>query len=126
MILGSNGIKTFRAPFGLFYHAAWFTHEHHKEGFIAFMDTIVNMPEVWLVTNWQALQWVRDPQPLNTVNNFPAFQCNEVSTYFFRYYLLENLIFLACKCHSFSGSEQDPCVVVGMLFYLPQKVWFMR
>lgn len=68
-----------RAPFGLYYHAAWFTHEHHKEGFIAFLDTIVNMPEVWLVTSWQAIQWVRDPQPISTVNNFPPFQCNVVS-----------------------------------------------
>ncbi|KAL0268445.1 UNVERIFIED_CONTAM: hypothetical protein PYX00_010393 [Menopon gallinae] len=67
---------TNRAPFGLYYHAAWFTHEHHKEGFIAFLDTIVNMPEVWLVTTWQAIEWVRDPQPLSTVENFPPFQCN--------------------------------------------------
>ncbi|PSN29749.1 hypothetical protein C0J52_22232 [Blattella germanica] len=48
-----------RAPFGLFYHAAWFTQPHHKEGFIAFLDTIVNMQDVWLVTNWQAIQWER-------------------------------------------------------------------
>ncbi|XP_021940723.1 uncharacterized protein LOC110840185 [Zootermopsis nevadensis] len=67
---------TNRAPFGLFYHAAWFTQPHHKEGFIAFLDTIVNMQDVWLVTNWQALQWVRDPTPLSRINNFPPFQCN--------------------------------------------------
>ncbi|XP_069702425.1 nuclear pore complex protein DDB_G0274915-like isoform X3 [Periplaneta americana] len=67
---------TNRAPFGLFYHAAWFTQPHHKEGFIAFLDTIVNMQDVWLVTNWQAIQWVRDPTPLSRVNNFPPFQCN--------------------------------------------------
>lgn len=73
-----------RAPFGLYYHAAWFTHEHHKEGFIAFLDTIVNMPEVWLVTNWQAIEWVRDPQPLSTVKNFPPFQCNVVSRFWKR------------------------------------------
>lgn len=69
-------IYTFRAPFGLFYHAAWFTQPHHKEGFIAFLDTIVNMPEVWLVSNWQALQWVRDPTPINRLNSFAPFQCN--------------------------------------------------
>jgi len=65
-----------RAPFGLFYHAAWFTQPHHKEGFIAFLDTIVEMPDVWLVTNWQAIQWVRDPTPLSRINSFPPFQCN--------------------------------------------------
>ncbi|XP_045133043.1 uncharacterized protein LOC123517148 isoform X8 [Portunus trituberculatus] len=67
---------TNRAPFGLFYHAAWFTTPHHKEGFIAFLDTITAMDDVWLVTNWQTLQWMRDPQPLSRVKNFGPFQCN--------------------------------------------------
>ncbi|CAH2050062.1 unnamed protein product, partial [Iphiclides podalirius] len=65
-----------RAPFGLFYHAAWFTQPHHKEGFIMFLDYINKMKDVWLVTNWQALQWVRDPTPISRLNNFQPFQCN--------------------------------------------------
>ncbi|XP_042880930.1 histone-lysine N-methyltransferase 2D-like isoform X9 [Penaeus japonicus] len=65
-----------RAPFGLYYHAAWFTTPHHKEGFIAFLDTITAMDDVWLVTNWQLLQWMRDPQPLSTIKNFAPFGCN--------------------------------------------------
>ncbi|XP_066942889.1 nascent polypeptide-associated complex subunit alpha, muscle-specific form isoform X13 [Macrobrachium rosenbergii] len=65
-----------RAPFGLFYHAAWFTTPHHKEGFIAFLDTISAMDDVWLITNHQLLQWMRDPQPLSTVKNFAPFGCN--------------------------------------------------
>lgn len=65
-----------RAPFGLFYHAAWFTQPHHKEGFIAFLDAITKMPEVWVVTNWQAVQWVRDPTPISRLNSFTPFQCN--------------------------------------------------
>ncbi|KAK7866559.1 hypothetical protein R5R35_010407 [Gryllus longicercus] len=67
---------TNRAPFGLFYHAAWFTQPHHKEGFEAFLDTIVNMQDVWLVTNWQAIQWMRDPTPLSRINSFQPWQCN--------------------------------------------------
>ncbi|XP_073957753.1 chitin deacetylase-like 5 isoform X6 [Choristoneura fumiferana] len=67
---------TNRAPFGLFYHAAWFTQPHHKEGFIMFLDFINSMKDVWIVTNWQALQWVRDPTPINRLNNFQPFQCN--------------------------------------------------
>ncbi|KAG6446698.1 hypothetical protein O3G_MSEX004578 [Manduca sexta] len=67
---------TNRAPFGLFYHAAWFTQPHHKEGFIMFLDFINQMPDVWIVTNWQALQWVRDPTPISRLNNFQPFQCN--------------------------------------------------
>ena len=65
-----------RAVFPLYFHAAWFTTEHHKEGFMAFLDTISNMDDVWLVTNWQAIQWVRDPQPLGAVNSFRPFGCD--------------------------------------------------
>ncbi|KAL0901835.1 hypothetical protein ABMA27_006996 [Loxostege sticticalis] len=67
---------TNRAPFGLYYHAAWFTQPHHKEGFIMFLDFINSMQDVWIVTNWQALQWVRDPTPISRINNFQPFQCN--------------------------------------------------
>ncbi|CAH0695012.1 unnamed protein product [Spodoptera exigua] len=67
---------TNRAPFGLYYHAAWFTQPHHKEGFIMFLDFINQMQDVWIVTNWQALQWVRDPTPISRLNNFQPFQCN--------------------------------------------------
>ncbi|XP_063701233.1 uncharacterized protein LOC134831435 [Culicoides brevitarsis] len=67
---------TNRAPFGLFYHAAWFTQPHHKEGFINFLDKINQMNDVYIVTNWQALQWVRDPTPLSRMNSFQPFQCN--------------------------------------------------
>ncbi|XP_034186055.1 chitin deacetylase-like 5 isoform X1 [Osmia lignaria lignaria] len=67
---------TNRAPFGLFYHAAWFTQPHHKEGFISFLDTIVAMDDVWIVTNWQAIQWVRNPTPLALLHTFEPFGCN--------------------------------------------------
>uniref|UniRef100_A0A0A1X2J9 Formin-J n=1 Tax=Zeugodacus cucurbitae TaxID=28588 RepID=A0A0A1X2J9_ZEUCU len=67
---------TNRAPFGLYYHAAWFTQPHHKEGFIKFLDTINQMPDVWIVTNWQMLQWVRDPTPISRMNSFQPFQCD--------------------------------------------------
>uniref|UniRef100_A0A182M248 NodB homology domain-containing protein n=1 Tax=Anopheles culicifacies TaxID=139723 RepID=A0A182M248_9DIPT len=67
---------TNRAPFGLYYHAAWFTQPHHKEGFIQFLDAINSMKDVFIITNWQALQWVRDPTPLSRINSFTPFQCN--------------------------------------------------
>ncbi|KAL3290229.1 hypothetical protein HHI36_023586 [Cryptolaemus montrouzieri] len=66
---------TNRAPFGLFYHAAWFTQPHHKEGFINFLDNILAMRDVWVLTNWQAVQWVRDPTPTSRLGSFKPFQC---------------------------------------------------
>lgn len=69
-------VSFYRAPFGLFYHAAWFTQPHHKEGFIKFLDNIVSMPEVWIVTNWQAIQWVRDPTSISRLQSFTPFHCD--------------------------------------------------
>lgn len=34
------------------------------------------MPDVWIVTNWQMLQWVRDPTPISRINSFQPFQCD--------------------------------------------------
>ena len=36
-----------------------FTTPHHKEGFELFLDTITDMEDVWLVTSWQTIQWMR-------------------------------------------------------------------
>ena len=36
-----------------------FTTPHHKEGFELFLDTISEMEDVWLVTSWQTIQWMR-------------------------------------------------------------------
>jgi len=71
-----NPNEHYRAPFPLYYHASWFTTAHHKEGFEAFLDTIVSMDDVWLVTNWQAIQWVRDPTPLDRIKTFKPFNCD--------------------------------------------------
>lgn len=68
--------NTNRAPFGLSYHPAWFTTPHHKEGFELFLDTIVAMDDVWLVTAWQTIQWMRSPTPLEDINRFKPFQCD--------------------------------------------------
>lgn len=68
--------QTNRAPFGLFYHPAWFTTPHHKEGFELFLDTVTEMEDVWLVTSWQAVQWMRDPTPLDKIMEFKPFQCD--------------------------------------------------
>jgi len=68
--------NTNRAPFLLSYHPAWFTTPHHKEGFELFLDTIVAMEEVWVVTAWQTVQWMRAPATTDTVHDFKPFQCD--------------------------------------------------
>ena len=53
-----------------------FTTPHHKEGFELFLDTIVAMDDVWVVTAWQTIQWMRNPVDLENIENFPPFQCD--------------------------------------------------
>jgi len=53
-----------------------FTTPHHKEGFELFLDTVTEMEDVWLVTSWQAVQWMRDPTPLDKIKEFKPFDCD--------------------------------------------------
>jgi len=66
-----------RSPFGLFYHAAWFTQPHHKIGFETFLDTLVSMEDVWIVTSWQAIQYLRSLPDKIDPKKFGAFQCHK-------------------------------------------------
>lgn len=66
-----------RAPIGLFYHAAWFTQPHNREGFERFVDTVLSQDDVWFVTSWQAIQWMRSLPDLVDPHDFEPFQCNQ-------------------------------------------------
>ncbi|XP_077550966.1 chitin deacetylase-like 5 [Haemaphysalis longicornis] len=67
--------KSNRAPFNLFYHSAWFNTQHHKKGFLRFLDHILAKGDVWLLTNWQLIQWIRNPTPNSRINSFEPWQC---------------------------------------------------
>lgn len=67
--------KSNRAPFNLFYHSAWFNTQHHKKGFLRFLDHILSKGDVWLLTNWQLIQWIRNPVPNSRINTFEPWQC---------------------------------------------------
>lgn len=68
---------TNRAPFGLFYHSAWFNTIHHRRGFMRFLDEILKHKDVYLTTNWQMIQWMRDPTPLKDLSGFKAWKCEK-------------------------------------------------
>ncbi|XP_013782871.1 uncharacterized protein LOC106467097 [Limulus polyphemus] len=65
-----------RAPFGLFYHSAWFNAPHRRKGFIKFLNEINSKDDVWIITNWQMLQWMRDPTPISKIAQFEPWKCN--------------------------------------------------
>lgn len=67
--------KSNRAPFGLFYHAAWFTTQHYRKGYLKFIDYINSKDDVYIVTNWQAIEWMREPTSLSRIKSFKPWQC---------------------------------------------------
>jgi len=63
-----------KAPFPMFYHAAWFKlRPHREEAFLNFLDSILDLPDVYMVTSQQLLDWVRSPSPLSAPQ--PALAC---------------------------------------------------
>ena len=58
-----------KAPFPLFFHAAWFFNRpHRKDGFLKFIDSILALPDVYFVTSQELIAWTRYPEPLPNVS----------------------------------------------------------
>ncbi|XP_015793287.1 uncharacterized protein LOC107369825 [Tetranychus urticae] len=71
---------TNKAPFGLFYHSAWFNTNHHRRGFLKFVDTILANKDVYILTNWQLIEWMRNPTPLSSIKSFQPWSCENLSS----------------------------------------------
>lgn len=41
-----------------------------------FIDKILTYPDVYFTTNWQMIQWMRDPTPNSQLANFEPFRCD--------------------------------------------------
>jgi len=66
-----------KAPFPLFFHAAWFYNRPHRvEGFLAFIDSILALPDVYFVTSQELINYTRFPESLATVRSSGTFGCN--------------------------------------------------
>lgn len=65
-----------RAPFGLFYHSAWFNRPHHRRGFLRFVDEVLSYGDVFFTTNWQMLEWIRNPVALQDIGAFEPWSCS--------------------------------------------------
>lgn len=40
------------------------------------MDKILTYPDVYFTTNWQMIEWMRNPVTLNQLANFEPFRCD--------------------------------------------------
>lgn len=68
--------STNRAPFVLNMHVNWVTDETKMAALDDFIDHILNIPDVWIVTMQQALDWMRKPVPATLVQDFDAWKCH--------------------------------------------------
>lgn len=64
-----------RAPLGLYFHSVWFKNAEYLDAFTKFMDYMQKLPDVYFVTNNQAIEWMKNPTASNNLGNFEPWQC---------------------------------------------------
>jgi hypothetical protein len=67
---------TNRAPLGLYFHTLWFKQAKNRRAFRKFLDKMVKQQDVYIVSNWEVIQWMQDPTPVSQMESFqPWSQC---------------------------------------------------
>ncbi|RVE49820.1 hypothetical protein evm_005550 [Chilo suppressalis] len=67
---------TNRAPFGIHLSSTWLkSNEDYLTDFKRFMNEILRLPDVYFVTNRQAIEWIKRPTPVLQLKNFQPWQC---------------------------------------------------
>ncbi|KAK6179904.1 hypothetical protein SNE40_012154 [Patella caerulea] len=64
-----------REPLGFHMHAAWFETLHNKLGMDRFIKYMVSLPDVYIVTAKQMLDWVQNPVPISRLHTLPSWSC---------------------------------------------------
>ncbi|XP_050296707.1 chitin deacetylase 1 [Anthonomus grandis grandis] len=67
--------STNKAPFGIHLQASWLENSENIAAFQEFLDYILTKPDVWFVTNSQAIEWIRQPTALNKLLKFRPWDC---------------------------------------------------
>ncbi|KAK7101669.1 hypothetical protein V1264_020013 [Littorina saxatilis] len=64
-----------RAPLGIFVHARWFHSEHHLDALDRFIDELMSLEDVYIVTPIQVIEWMKNPTPVEEVKSFKPWSC---------------------------------------------------
>jgi len=72
-----------RAPFGIFTHAAYFIGDSsdavaRTQGYERFLDYLLNLKDVYIVSISKALEWVQDPTVIANITNFEPWMADGV------------------------------------------------
>lgn len=75
----NNHYTTNKAPYGLYTHASYFlTDPSHYPGYVQFVEYVLTLPDVYIVTVKQAIEWMQNPTPLSDIDNFEPWFCNDL------------------------------------------------
>lgn len=57
---------------------------------------MVRLPEVWVVNNWEAIQWMQKPTPITQLGQFDPWKCKTQvhSKFFIRKYIQNSFKFI--------------------------------
>jgi hypothetical protein len=70
--------NTNRAPLGLYFHTLWFKQAKNRRAFRKFLDKMVKQQDVYIVSNWEVIQWMQNPTPASQMESFQAWNKCEV------------------------------------------------
>lgn len=66
-----------KAPYMMPFHTTWFQSEDLEKGLLKFIDWVRSEQNVWFVTVTQALLWITEPKPTDTLNTFEPWDCKK-------------------------------------------------
>ncbi|KAK6177195.1 hypothetical protein SNE40_015346 [Patella caerulea] len=68
--------KSNKAPLGIFLHASWFRRKSgNLEGMLDFLEQLTHMPDVYVLTVSQVIDWIQHPKPLDRVSELKSWKC---------------------------------------------------
>ncbi|XP_044253775.1 chitin deacetylase 1 isoform X2 [Tribolium madens] len=67
-----------RAPFGLHLNTAWLKNKDYFDALQDFIEEILQQPDVWFVTNSQAIKWMQNPTSVDQLDSFKEWNCDKV------------------------------------------------
>ena len=71
-----------RAPFRVNLHSKWFRVKHNFEAMKEFIEDLVRMDEVYIVSVYEAIQWIKNPTKLANIATFEPWKksCRKLTT----------------------------------------------
>lgn len=68
--------RTNRAPYYVNLHSVWFDeNDYNLEAMDQFIQRLVDMDDVYVVTVYDAIKWMRNPTPLRNMKDFEPWKC---------------------------------------------------